>query len=120
VIALRCVLAMLLLSLWTAPAAADTRGDVRGTRSCRKWVEERAMAEGRNEMNRIPVLISKSWFLGYVAGRASGAKRNFLSDVDDESIFLWLDNYCRDHPQEDLASAGLALEKELSPRSPNR
>jgi len=110
VIAVRFALALICLSLSTALVAAE----VRGTRSCRKWVEERALAEGSKDMNRIPVLISKSWFLGYLAGRASSAKRDLFGSVDDESVFLWLDNYCRDHPQENLGSAGLALEKELS------
>ena len=106
----RLLLALVVLGLSTALAAADARG----SRSCRKWVEERALAEGRKEMNRIPVLISKGWFLGYVAGRASSAKRDLLAGIDDESLFLWLDNYCRDHAQEDLARAGLALEQELT------
>ena len=116
----RFLFVVALLCLSTALPAADGRGDLRGTRSCRKWVEERSLAEGKIEMNRIPVLISKSWFLGFLAGRSSGAKRNFASGIDDESIFLWLDNYCRDHPRENLADAGLALEMELAPRGTGR
>ena len=111
----RIVFALICICLSAAVAGADARGEARGTRSCRKWAEERALAEGQKEMNRIPVLISKSWFLGYIAGRASGAKRDLLADIDDESIFLWLDNYCRDHPRENLARAGLALEREVTP-----
>ena len=106
----RWLVALLCLTL-SAAAAADTRV----LRSCRKWIEERKLAEGTKEMNRIPVLISKGWFLGFVAGRSSGGKRDLTAGIDDESIFLWLDNYCRDHPQDDLVSAGLALEGELRP-----
>lgn len=87
--------------------------DARGSRSCRKWAEERSLAEGLKEMNKVPVLISKSWFLGYLAGRQAKARQDFLGVTDNESIYLWLDKYCRDHQQEDLASAGLALELDL-------
>lgn len=99
----------------TAPGAAE----VRGGRSCHKWAEERSLAEGSKEMNKIPVLISKSWFLGYLAGRQAKARQDFLGTTDNESIFLWLDKYCREHPQEDLATAGAALEQELGAEKVN-
>lgn len=86
-----------------------------GSRSCRKWAEERNLAEGSKEMNKIPVLISQNWFLGYLAGRQSKSTRRFLDGADNESKFLWLDKYCREHPQGDLKSAGIALEKALTP-----
>ena len=89
-------------------------GEARGVRTCHKWAEERNLAEGSKEMNKVPVLITKSWFLGYLAGRQAKSGKEFLNAADNESIFLWLDKYCREHPQEDLASAGAALEHELS------
>lgn len=99
------LLALVCLAL-AAPAVAEGRA----ARSCRKWAEERSLAEGKADMNKIPVLISKAWFLGYLRGRGELA-----GGFDDESIFLWLDNYCRDHPADDLAGAGLALQRELKP-----
>lgn len=107
--AVRWVAAALCLGL-ALSAVAD---EGRGSRSCRKWTEERSLAEGRKEMNKIPVLISKAWFLGFLAGRGGSGKSDFLGKVDNESVFLWLDNYCRDHAREDLAQAGVALEREL-------
>jgi hypothetical protein len=87
--------------------------DIRGSRSCGKWVEEKRLANSMNEMNRIPVLITKNWFLGYLSGRAGESGKNFLKGTDSESIFLWLDNYCQANPDKNLDNAGLALAREL-------
>ena len=62
----------------------------------------------------MPVLITKSWFLGYISGRASRSAQDSLKGTDNESIFLWLDKYCREHPLNDLDSGGIALELELT------
>jgi hypothetical protein len=80
--------------------------DIMGSRSCRKWIEEK-------EMNKIPVLITMSWFLGYLSGRADESGKNFLKGTDSDSIFLWLDNYCRANPHIDLDKAGIDLTREL-------
>jgi hypothetical protein len=87
--------------------------DIRGSRSCGKWVEEKRMANSMNEMNRIPALITQSWFLGYLSGRADESGKNFLKGTDNESIFLWLDNYCHANPDKNLDNAGPALAREL-------
>ncbi len=87
--------------------------DLMGTRSCSNWSEERRMANSSKEMNRIPVLITRSWFLGYLSGRAAASRKNFLKGTDSDSIFLWLDNYCRANPNKDLDSAGVELAREL-------
>lgn len=104
----RAILSACLL-ISAAHAAAED-----GSRSCRKWAEERSLAEGSKEMNRIPALIGQSWFLGYLAGRQSRNRQNFLGGTDNESVFLWLDKYCRDHPQAELKGAGAALEQALT------
>ncbi len=87
--------------------------DLMGARSCGNWSEERRMANSTKEMNRIPVLITRSWFLGYLSGRAAASRKNFLKGTDSDSIFLWLDNYCRANPNQDLDSAGIELAGEL-------
>jgi hypothetical protein len=104
------LLAGSLLSLSVFASAVE----IRGTRSCSKWTEEKRLADGAKEMNRIPVLITRSWFLGYLSGRASATGKNFLKDTDSDSIFLWLDNYCRAHPKAELDRAGDDLARELA------
>ena len=87
--------------------------EIKGSRSCGKWMEEKRLANSAREMNRIPVLITKSWFLGYLSGRADASGRNFLAGTDSDSIYLWLDNYCRANPDKDLAQGGVDLAREL-------
>ena len=87
--------------------------EIKGERSCSKWFEEKRVAKSVKEMNKVPVLISRSWFLGYLSGRAEASGRNFLKGTDTDSIFLWLDNYCRDNPQMNLDKAGIELAREL-------
>ena len=87
--------------------------EIKGARSCGKWSEEKRLAGSTKEMNRVPVLITRSWFLGYLSGRADASGKNFLKGTDSDSIFLWLDNYCRANPQSDLDRAGKDLASEL-------
>jgi hypothetical protein len=71
------------------------------------------MSNSAKEMNRIPVLITRSWFLGYLSGRADESGRDFLKGTDSDSIFLWLDGYCQTHPNAGLEKAGIDLAREL-------
>ena len=82
-------------------------------RSCSKWMEEKRLAKSAKDLNKVPVLITRSWFLGYLSGRAEESGRNFLKGTDSDSIFLWLDNYCQANPQAILDQAGTALAREL-------
>ncbi len=104
---------MLALSL-LAPARAAAPIELKGVRSCDNWVAEKRLAQTAKEMNKVAVLITKSWFLGYLSGRADNSGKDFLKGTDSDSIFLWLDNYCRDNPQAKLDQAGLALARELA------
>jgi hypothetical protein len=103
------ILAACLLSLNLFASAVE----IKGARSCSKWLEEKRLANSAKEMNKIPVLITKSWFLGYLSGRADASGRNFLKGTDSESIFLWLDNYCRANPDKNLDQGGIDLAREL-------
>jgi len=87
--------------------------EIRGARTCGKWIDEKSTANSVHEMNRIPILITRSWFLGYLSGRADQSGKNFLKGTDNESIFLWLDNYCRANPNQTLDSGAAALSREL-------
>lgn len=103
------VLAGCLLSLHLFAAAVE----LRGSRSCSKWLEEKNLANSQKEMNKIPVLITKNWFLGYLSGRADATGKNFLKGTDSDSIFVWLDNFCRENPGKDLEQGGIVLTREL-------
>lgn len=98
---------LLATSLYAAPV------EIRGSRSCSHWQEESRYAKSSTDMNKVPLLISKSWFLGYLSGRAEESGRNLLKGTDNDSIFLWLDNYCRANPGKTLENAGTELAREL-------
>jgi len=87
--------------------------ELKGARSCGKWFEEKRLANSSKEMNKVPVLITRRWFLGYLYGRADDSGKDFLKGTDSDSIFLWLDNYCHANPQMDLDKAGIDLAREL-------
>jgi hypothetical protein len=97
--------------LASSPYAAAV--EIKGTSPCSKWTEEKRYADSAKELNRVPALITRSWFLGYVSGRASATGKDFLKGTDSDSIFLWLDNYCRAHPKAELDQAGDDLAREL-------
>lgn len=103
-------LAGCLLSLSVFASAVE----IKGARTCSKWMEEKRIANSAKEMNKIPVLITRSWFLGYLSGRADASGKNFLKGTDSDSIFLWLDNYCRANPDKDLYQGGIDLARELT------
>jgi hypothetical protein len=103
------LLAGCLLSLNLFAAAVE----IRGSRTCGKWIDEKSMENSKHEMNRVPILITKSWFLGYLSGRADESGKNFLKGTDSASIFLWLDNYCRANPKKSLVNGGADLAREL-------
>lgn len=87
--------------------------EIRGSRSCSHWQEETRYAKSSTDMNKVPRLITKSWFLGYLSGRADESGKNLLKGTDNDSIFLWLDNYCRANPGKVLENAGAELAREL-------
>jgi len=107
----RLVLTVLGILLAASSVAAPVES--RGSRSCRDWQEQTRYAKSTTEMNKVPLLISKNWFLGYLSGRAEESGKNPLKGTDNDSIFLWLDNYCRSNPGKTLDQAGADLMHEL-------
>jgi len=97
--------------LLSGPAASAV--ETRGAHSCGKWLEEKRMADSTKDLNKVPALITRSWFLGYLSGRADASGKDFLRGTDSDSIFLWLDIYCAANPRMDLDKAGVALAREL-------
>ena len=99
------------LSLAVAsPHASAQRVGIKGGASCGTWVKEEAshknMSEGIN--------FSRNWIVGYLSGLAVATKKDFwgtpnVNLLDNDSVFLWVDNYCRRNPLNNLDDAGYAL-----------
>jgi hypothetical protein len=77
--------------------------EVRGIRSCGEWVSD----------NKTLALGNQTWLLGYLSGIAVATGKQVLNGTDNQSIYLWVDNYCRANPLKSLPDAGNALYFEL-------
>ena len=88
----------------TPMAGAQNTPFIKGFASCGKWVDEK-----RPDFKHGQVM----WLLGYLSGVSTGIGKGLIKDIDNESITLWVDNYCRANPLKDTGDAGTALVVEL-------
>jgi hypothetical protein len=62
--------------------------------------------------------IDEFWLLGFMSGlNISGSphlKKDFLFDVTNQQIELWMDNYCRNNPLNKVVDGATTLAHELS------
>lgn len=101
---LAAVVAGLMLNLAEFDAQAV---DVRSIRSCGAWIKD------QQEGNIPGEAANRFWLLGFLSGFAVGANKDLLRGTDNDSIQLWVDNYCRANPLDDVIAAGHALAVEL-------
>lgn len=82
------------------------------TYSCGKYAESRVQSS----------IVPSVWLLGFLSGANlyKEQKNNLLKDVDRESIFLWMDKYCKEKPLDFIDDGGQALMKELYQKSIER
>ena len=88
--------------LLATPADARFMTLGQGTRSCGTWTEERT---GNRSSLR------EAWVFGFVSGHNaySSANRNLGETLDDSALLGWIDNYCKDHPLDTIATAAQEL-----------
>jgi len=80
--------------------------EIRGFPSCETWLKKDTARQYRAMTNEF-------WVLGYLSGKASGLDKDFLKGTDNETIYHWIDNYCRAYPAKDVDDAARDLAKEL-------
>jgi hypothetical protein len=80
---------------------AHAQVSVRGAQSCGVWAKDRGVHE-------------KAWLVGYLSGVAMVTNRNFVEGTDSNSMYLWMDKYCRENPLKDMADGAYALYQELA------
>ncbi len=91
------------LVLIAAPAHAKEQiGD--GGDSCGTWTTK-------------PTGAQKAWVYGYLSRATFNYAGEILGPVDAGAIIGWIDNYCKAHPLERIASAAGALEIELAKKT---
>ena len=93
-------------SLCFGLAVSSTQAvQTRGSRSCGIWINSKG---GPQEV------ANETWFIGYLSGIAVASNKDFLHGTDNESLYLWLDNYCTRNPLKRIANGGNSLFLELA------
>lgn len=84
---------------------------VKGTYSCGFYVKSRELGSTS----------SPSWLLGFLSGANvyKPHKVDLLKNVDSDSLFLWMDKYCKDNPLEFIEDGAKLLLNELHQKTVN-
>lgn len=80
---------------------------VRGAPSCGDWV-----AESQND-DKGQITNNRAWLIGFLSGLVIGSSKDSLIGTDNNSLYLWMDNYCKSHPLEAVSDGGTELFIEL-------
>lgn len=78
---------------------------IMGAASCGKWIE-RQEARDRDPW---PALATETWLTGYLSGIAVSSEKDILRDADKASLVLWMTNYCKGNPLNDIADGAEEL-----------
>jgi hypothetical protein len=81
-----------------------------GSSSCGVWVRERAEGKQSSQASRF-------WLAGYLSGLAVGRDRDVIGETDADSVFLWMDKYCKANPLANVGTGADELFDELAVRS---
>ena len=106
------VIRIIVLALLTTGVSADWAIKGEGNFNCPEYVSER-------QINGAKLYSSISWVQGFITGvnyqRAleEGSDSFVGQDFAPTSIVGWLENYCRENPQDYLSDAAQALTEEL-------
>lgn len=84
---------------------------VQGTYSCGFYVKSRELGSTS----------PPSWLLGFLSGANvyGSHKVDLLKNVDHDSLFLWMDKYCKENPLEFMEAGARLLLNELLKKSAN-
>ena len=114
-----CQLVLFVAAL-SLPTVCETRPDQlgygvlgEGTASCGEWTKVRA------EKNSSSAFVSGAWVQGYLTAfnLYGPASNDITKGTDAEGVMAWVDNYCVQHPLDDLSTAADNLVVELSKRA---
>lgn len=81
-----------------------------GSASCGDWIQNRT---GGGDAKLLLNTAQEFWLLGYLSGVANGLGVDFMRTSDAASFYLWMDNYCRDNPLDNVADGAVKLAREL-------
>lgn len=94
-----------LIALAGANALAVT---IRGSPSCGNWIDY------KNKGDKLGTIVNERWLVGFLSGMAISEQLDVLPGTDNDSLSLWMDNYCRANPLESVFAGGELLFWELA------
>ena len=122
--AMKRLLLLLLLLASAGAAGSDKDGytAVVSGRSCREFIELRQkQGEPNADVRDTASLMDYSHALGWIAGYITALNwqtpdtYQMLGDSDFKSTVLWIENYCKEHPSNDISRGMRALTITLYP-----
>ena len=85
---------------------ANAGAEIRGAPSCGDWVTD-------HREKGILFIGDTNWLMGFLSGIAYSSHQDFIKETTNESLYLWVDNFCQANPHKNLGDAGNALAKKL-------
>lgn len=85
-----------------------------GEISCGKWDKTSTAKFGTDEA--WDKIAHRIWLTGFLSGAAFSSNIDVLKNTDAESVYLWMDNYCRSHSLDTVTAGANALLIELTKR----
>jgi hypothetical protein len=83
---------------------------IRGDIACSGWLKAR-------QYNGWVTKSNEDWLNGFLSGLNAGTTDDWLSNSDSNSNYIYVDNFCKDHPLGSAGIAGLNLANELKERA---
>jgi len=84
--------------------------------SCGKWIAAKQSEQTNPSRQRDADI---GWLAGFMTGAAMLSNKDILAGTDQQSIVLWMDNWCQANPLKAVSSGGnvlfLELEKQIKP-----
>lgn len=109
---LKLLLIVFAIGFSTTSNAVTNGVTVKGMKSCAVWVKNRAEQPAPS----LGAIIDSTWLAGYLSGVAVARNVDFLKGVDENTVKVWMDNYCASHPLDLVGDAADALSIELKNR----
>jgi hypothetical protein len=91
----------------TATQTADAL-DTIGLRQCAMWRDGRS-----GNAERWTQIAGEQWLAGYVSGLIRGSGTVVFETMDEDSLYRWMDSYCRANPRRTLQEGADRLYEEL-------
>lgn len=92
------------LCLLAACSAGAESINTRGGMPCGKWIDLRG--PGKYNWGEV-------WLDGVLTGQAMARRQDLLKDTSPQSLYLWMDTYCRNNPLKSTTDGAAQLVVEL-------